>query len=211
VRRRRVEEEGRLERLEDALESVKVALERIELMFLMKDPSVAAGADAYEGLRRSLILAREDRMARLVDLARIDASLQRSDAEGDPGGILDELLASAGVSRIDGPINHDRFDIFGESVDGAELVLLEPAYVHTESDAVIRSGRARYELLVVPTPADDHAEPGDLEPDDLEPDDLEPDDLESDDVDGETVDAAIGDDAVDDDTAEQPGDAEESS
>ncbi len=147
--RRKDEDRLRLERLERAVEEIQHALQRIELMFLMKDPSIPAGADAYEGLRRSLILAREDRMARLVDLARIDASLRRSDGGGDASAVLDELLVAAGVDRVDEPgprPDPGVFDVFGESSPGTVAVVLEPAYVHAETGAVVRSGRVRHEV-----------------------------------------------------------------
>lgn len=213
MRRRHDEHAARLDRVEATLGSVQVALERIELMFLMKDPSVAAGADAYEGLRRSLILAREDRMARLVDLARIDASLQRSDGEGDPAGILDELLSSTGVRRIDGPVDHDRFDIFGESGAGTELVLLEPAYVHAESGAVIRSGRARYEFVADPEPDGPSADDVDTADDVADQDGAEVDEVPVGDAvaDGDVSDdATVDDGATDDADAAAEGDADRS-
>ncbi len=147
--RRKDEERARLDRLESSMDELRHALERVELMFLMKDPSVPAGADAYEGLRRSLIVAREDRMTRLVDLARIDASLQRADGEGGTDAILRELLIAAGVERIDMPSGGaaGSFEVFGSDDDGLELVVLEPAYVHAESGALIRMGRARFESV----------------------------------------------------------------
>jgi len=145
--RRRQEDRSRLDRLESSVDEIRHALERVELMFLMKDPSVPAGADAYEGLRRSLILSREDRMARLVDLARIDASLRRVDGPGGTEAILGELLTAAGIDRLESPSGGDReaFEIFGSDADGSELVVLEPAYVHGESGALIRTGRARFD------------------------------------------------------------------
>ena len=155
--RRKDEERARLERLESSMDELRHALERVELMFLMKDPSVPAGADAYEGLRRSLIVAREDRMTRLVDLARIDASLQRADGEGGTDAILRELLTAAGVERLDSPSGGaaGSFEVFGSDADGLELVVLEPAYVHAESGALIRMGRARFESVPQsPDPAD---------------------------------------------------------
>ncbi len=155
--RRKDEERARLERLESSMDELRHALERVELMFLMKDPSVPAGADAYEGLRRSLIVAREDRMTRLVDLARIDASLQRADGEGGTDAILRELLTAAGVERLDSPSGGaaGSFEVFGSDADGLELVVLEPAYVHVESGALIRMGRARFESVPQsPDPAD---------------------------------------------------------
>ncbi len=145
--RRKDEDRLRLARLEEAVEGIQHSLDRVQLMFLMKDPSVPAGADAYEGLRRSLILAREDRMARLVDLARIDASLHRADGAGDVAAIVDELLVAAGVERVDHPTSgtDGLFDVFGEAGPGTREVVLEAAYVHAESGAVVRTGRVRHE------------------------------------------------------------------
>ena len=81
--RRRTRE--RIEAIERQLEELSHQLERqsdgisnqlelIKTMFTIKDPSAGSSADAYEGLRRTVVLARENRMARLVDLARIDSA-----------------------------------------------------------------------------------------------------------------------------------------
>lgn len=153
--RRRTRE--RIEAIERQLEELSHQLERqsdgisnqlelIKTMFTIKDPSAGASADAYEGLRRTVVLARENRMARLVDLARIDSAASSRELTSDLRVLLDELLSTVGVRRVESMDDLDLFDVFGDPEDGSngELRLVAPAYVHAETGAVVRLGRCEH-------------------------------------------------------------------
>jgi hypothetical protein len=138
-------------RLERQLESISNQLELVKTMFTLKDPAVGSSADAYEGLRRTVVLAREDKMARLVDLARVDAAATTKGLTADLGVLLDELLTAAGMQRVASMEDLELFDVFGDPGDGQSMTpqLIAPAYVHLETGAVVRLGRC--ELVDLPS------------------------------------------------------------
>lgn len=141
-------------RLERQLESISSQLELIKTMFTLKDPAVGSSADAYEGLRRTVVLAREDKMARLVDLARVDAAATTKGLTADLGVLLDELLTAAGMQRVASMEDLELFDVFGDPGDGQSMTprLIAPAYVHLETGAVVRLGRCE----LVDLPSEEH-------------------------------------------------------
>lgn len=132
--------------LERQLDSISNQLELVKTMFTIKDPSAGSSADAYEGLRRTVVLAREEKMARLVDLARVDAAASTRELTSDLRVLLDELLSAAGMQRIESLDDLELFDVFGSPADHQALAprLVAPAYVHVETGAVVRLGRCEF-------------------------------------------------------------------
>lgn len=85
-------------------------------------------------------------MARLVDLARIDSAASSRELTSDLRVLLDELLSTVGVRRVESLDDLELFDVFGGPDDGSngELRLVAPAYVHAETGAVVRLGRCEH-------------------------------------------------------------------
>ena len=158
----------RLARIEDSLQSLSEAMERIQLMFTLKDASADSTADManmYEGLRKSVIIAREVRMARLVDLARIDSARWKSKHPAEFEPLMDELLTAAGLLRQDSYENSP--DDFLTLPKGHEqnpenvFEVARPAYVMKDGGALVQQGHAvlRIMEIVEPSPVEDDEDP----------------------------------------------------
>jgi hypothetical protein len=120
--------------------------ELIETILLVRDPGASMAAQAYEGLRRAIIDARQVRQQHVVHLAQIGAAVHSGASHDDLNLLLRDLLAQAAVTRIDEPHDPNTFDISGE---GEVLTVIEPAYVDAHNGSVIRQGRARASVLPV--------------------------------------------------------------
>ena len=131
----------RSRRLDQQLASLGERLERIEGMLLLKDPGAAKAAEAYEGLRRQIVGATAERVAHLVDLVRLDAAVRAGESTDSLALLLTDLLVRAGVERRDDPALADAFEI-PPGDEGAEMDVIEPAYVETHTGRVVRQGRA---------------------------------------------------------------------
>lgn len=114
--------------------------ELIETILLVRDPGATQAAQAYDGLRRAIIDARQTRQQHLVHLAQIDSALQRGQSGADIQLLLRDLLAQASVERTDDPTKTDCYEIDGS---GDSITVIEAAYIDGITRAVIRQGRAQ--------------------------------------------------------------------
>lgn len=132
----------RTRRLDLRLAALEGQLERIEGMLLLKDPGAARAAEAYDGLRRQMLVAANERTAHLAHLAQLDAALRAGESTGSLALLVADLLAQAGLVRHHDTATEDAFDV-GSGPDGGPLEVLEPAYVDGHTGRVVRQGRAR--------------------------------------------------------------------
>ena len=124
------------------LDTIDRRTELIEAILLVRDPGSSMAAQAFDGLRRAVIDARQARQTHLVHLAQIDTAVQRGATNADLKLLLRDLLAETGVVRLVDPSNVGAFDVSGV---GPNLTVTAPAYVDGATGTVIVQGQARAE------------------------------------------------------------------
>lgn len=131
--------------LHDRFDALESRLDLIDRTLVVKDPGSVRSAEAFEGLRKSIIAAVQERNAHIADLAQLDAHITAGASRETIVLLVGDLLRRAGVERIDriDRTNAEHLQDF-EVVEGsgARLEVIEPAYVdHTGRP--VRRGRAR--------------------------------------------------------------------
>ena len=136
-----------LQQLSSLLDRIDRRTERIETVTLVREPSTAAAADAYEGLRKQVVAAVSARTAHLSQLAQCDVALRRGATQADLAEMLDRWCEQAGLEKLTDPA-HPEFARCFEFVDdrsGGPVEVLEPAYVDRFTGRPVRLGRAQHE------------------------------------------------------------------
>lgn len=125
--------------LEQVRAEIDEALE--ERSIAVVDSDGAPSAQAYEALRVAVTEAAQARRVHLAQLTELDRALRASTSLDGPRLLLKDMMATAGLERVDDP---GRTDVF-EPMDAAEgeVEVAEPAYVDGASGRVIRQGRLR--------------------------------------------------------------------
>ena len=140
------------------LSEIARQLDKIEVALIVRDPGTSLSADAYDGLRRQVIAAAQERTAHLVQLALIDEALRDPrDIEG-LRTLVEEWMGQAGLTRVDDPSHEQLFEVVSGKGSGRELVA--PAYVDASSNRIIKQGRARAVEQLTTSVQDGAASPG---------------------------------------------------
>ncbi|MCA1712159.1 MAG: hypothetical protein LC789_11195 [Actinobacteria bacterium] len=145
--------ERRLDALAEQVDTLASGLERIDAALVVRDPGNARSADAYDGLRRQVAAAAGERRRLLVQLARLGAAVDHGASVDDVRSLAEEWAAEAGLVRWTDTTRADAFTLLGEGDGPVEL--LQPAWIDTATDSVVREGRAQR----LPSPAQVPAEP----------------------------------------------------
>lgn len=128
------------------LRQIDERLQRLETLYIVRDPGNAVSADAYEGLRKRIAAAAKSRDHHLVDLAQLHRHAVTSDSFDVMLAKLEEAMAVVGLKRVesrselpDGVAENEAFDLDGA---GDHLVVTAPAYVEVApSDDLQATGR----------------------------------------------------------------------
>lgn len=142
---------NRLER--ERLTRIEVLLERLDAAVVVKDPGSTRSADAFEGLRRTVIQAAKSHRVHVAHLIALDESI-RSGATIELIKLrVAEYLRELGVEWLEDSSFPEAFDIIGDSQ--GELEVLEPAIVERGEDgnfSILKVGKAqRTASIVSPT------------------------------------------------------------
>jgi hypothetical protein len=116
-------------------------VDRIEVALLVRDPGTSMAAEAYEGLRRQVGAAAQQRRQHLVQLAMMDQALGRTSDPKVLHDLVHEWMNQAGLMRVDEPEHKDLFRVIAGKGDGLEV--LSPAYVDGATGALIQEGQAK--------------------------------------------------------------------
>jgi hypothetical protein len=144
------------ELLQDALARLARLEHEAELMrtvLIVKEPGSALAADAYNGLRKQVVAAAAERRSHMVQLATMAVAVHRATSVSDLVPQVQEWMAQAGVVELHGaPRGWQAQDLFedleGNGLAGAgDIDVVEPAYVDSKTEAVLRLGRARRSAL----------------------------------------------------------------
>jgi hypothetical protein len=143
-RRLRREMQANLYEIERALDQIDRRAEKLETILLVRDPGSSAAAEAYDGLRKQLVSAVSDHLARLSQLVQIDRALRLGADVTVIQSMVEGWFESAGLVRASGN-DETQADLLYELVEdlGGALEILEAAYVESATGRVIRQGRAR--------------------------------------------------------------------
>jgi hypothetical protein len=146
--------------LTERFDQIERRSDRMELILTLKDPGSTAAADAYDGLRKQVIAAATDRLAHLTQLVQFDAAIRNRASLEVLSSMAQGWLDSSGLATVTDP-DHEQHDLIFEVVENLEGApeVLEPAYVDTQSNRVIRRGRIRYGAPVPLDPPGEIAEP----------------------------------------------------
>lgn len=131
-------------------------LDKLELYFTIRDPGTAKSAEAYDGLRKSLIAAYKGTQNHMAHLAQLHRAARAADSIEPLIAKLDEFMQQIGVVEISDPSVVDLdpshpsltevFDVTQR--DGNQLVVDEPAYVSANDGngyMVVTRGVAHFE------------------------------------------------------------------
>ncbi|MFN3219825.1 MAG: hypothetical protein ACE367_25335 [Acidimicrobiales bacterium] len=122
------------------LRKIEDLLTRIDTALVVRDPGSARSAEAYEGLRKQVAMAARSRREHLAQLVEMSDAIDRGATVDTLRERVDEWTMQAGLTRLTtvDPIDHFEIEGSGEVVE-----VVEPAWIDSESGALIRSGRAR--------------------------------------------------------------------
>jgi hypothetical protein len=129
----------RLKAIETQLEKLDHSIDRIELVTVVREPNTGMSADAYNGLRKQVIAAVNERVAHLGQLAQFDAAMRTGASGEELTALSREWLEQSGLERVDDMAVAEAFEMVGPE-DATGQRLLRPAYIDTASGRVIRGG-----------------------------------------------------------------------
>jgi hypothetical protein len=128
----------------EQLDRMEVLLQRLDSAVVVRDLGSARAAEAFDGLRKSVIQASKSHRVHVAHLIALDESIRS-------GGTLDlvrlrvaEYLRELGIERLESPEILEAFDIVGD-VDG-DIEVLEAAIVERGDEgrtSILRVGKAR--------------------------------------------------------------------
>lgn len=119
-------------------------LDKLELYFTIRDPGTSKSAEAYEGLRKSLIAAYKGTQSHMAHLAQLHRAATTADSLDPVVAKLGEFMEQVGVVEISDPSQvglDPRSPSFTEFFDltaaeGGHLVIDQSAYVSVQDGAV---------------------------------------------------------------------------
>jgi len=116
---------ARLSEVERSLDRISRSIERIEVATIVREPSSALSVDAYDGLRRQIVAAAQERTAHLRQLAVFAEAAQNQAPQLGP--VVEEWLTQAGLVRWPDPADSRYYDELGG--EGEDLRILRHAFV----------------------------------------------------------------------------------
>lgn len=141
----------------EQLDRMEVLLQRLDSAVVVRDPGSARAAEAFDGLRKSVIQASKSHRVHVAHLIALDETIRS-------GGTLDlvrlrvaEYLRELGIERLETPEHLEAFDVVGDS-DG-DIEVLEAAIIEHVDDgriSILKVGKAK--RTARPTPPTDEIE-----------------------------------------------------
>jgi hypothetical protein len=141
---RKKELQGRLDELRQLLGQVERHGDRMSTILMVREPGTSDAADAYEGLRKQLLIAVTERRSHLSQLVQLDDALSRGVDPRTLTAMVGNWLEQASLRRVrdfSEPDHRELFEILGDPGDDLEVV--SPAYVDELTGRPVRLGRLR--------------------------------------------------------------------
>ena len=126
------------------LRNIESLLERIDAAIVVRDLGNARSADAFDGLRKSSLVATKSRRTHISHLVSLDESIRNGGSLDLVKARLAEYLNELGIERLTDLRHLECFDVVGDSAGDIEI--LEPAVVERADDGkltILRVGKAQ--------------------------------------------------------------------
>lgn len=123
---------------------------KLETLLIVQDPKGPLSADAYDGLRKSVVHATQARRHHVSHLVSLRDSLDRKASQELISDRVNEFLNELGVLWVEDPTHADLFTFESNPKDGelGEWVCTKPAVVSRAENGDLmlhRQGAARWE------------------------------------------------------------------
>ena len=141
----------------DRLWRIEALLERLDSAVVVKDPGSARSADAFEGLRRTIIQNAKSHRVHVAHLIALDESIWSGATIELIRFRVAEYLRELGVERLEDSSVPEAFDIVGDGQ--GEFEVLEPAISERGEDgnfSILKVGKARRTASVVSFTTEPH-------------------------------------------------------
>lgn len=126
------------------LRDIESLLERIDAAIVVRDLGNARSAEAFDGLRKSILMATKSRRTHISHLVSLDESIRNGGSLDLVKARLAEYLNELGIERLTDLRHLECFDVVGDSE--GEIEVLEPAVVERADDGkliILRVGKAQ--------------------------------------------------------------------
>lgn len=147
------------------LRIIEELLSKLEVILLVRDPGATMAAEAFEGLRRQVAMAAQDRQTHLAHLSELDASIAKGADIDGLKKVLSGMMSRAGLDRVadEDAIGSGPAGLFAiEETAGPRVEVIAPAYVDRQTGAIVRQGIARRPVAVTVSVSDGLEPGGDL-------------------------------------------------
>lgn len=137
------------------IDQIETLLHRIEAALVVQNPGTVLAAEAFDGLRKTLLHSAKSRRAHVAHLVSLRESLDRGAALELISERVDDFLAELGVYVITDTSREQHF-VFDGDADGPECVV--PAIIDVGvdgSEVTIREGQARRRTVTPPKQLDE--------------------------------------------------------
>lgn len=130
-------------RSDQKLDALVEMVTRIESALVVRDPGNARSAEAYEGLRRTIVATGSDRRRHLAHLVAFAEALDGGVPPEDIRRMVDQWCQEEGLARSSDVDRPELYRLVGS--DDGDLVVVEQAWVDTRVEgrpALVRQGQA---------------------------------------------------------------------
>lgn len=128
---------------QDALNQILILLERVEASLVVRDPGNSRSAEAFDGLRKSLLQSSKNRRIHVSHLLSLSDSIERGAEYQLIKDRVSDFLSEMGVSRTSDVSRTEFFEVTGG--DGPYLECVVPAVVESLDNgeiSLVRLGEA---------------------------------------------------------------------
>jgi hypothetical protein len=141
---KRHQREAVIESIHDLVTTLERRMDTMNTILLVREPQSVVAGEAYEGLRKQVVASVTERNVHLAQLMQFDVALRQGAGPDTLHEMVLGWIEQAGLQRVERLSGPERAHLF-QMVDdqGGELEVLEPAYVDSMNDRVIRQGRVR--------------------------------------------------------------------
>ena len=130
--------------LSEQVSDLKELMSWLVAAMVVTDQPTAAAANAYEGLRSSVIQASKDRNRLLVTLAGLDYALDLGQDLATIQSKVTEEMERSGLTKTTATSDENLYDFDNDKPTFFAIEVMKPAYIDRESGALVRPGTARW-------------------------------------------------------------------
>lgn len=126
------------------ISAIEKALAKIETLLIVRDPGNALSADAYDALRRTVLLAAKARRSHIGHLISLKDGYERGLSASDLGHRIDECVSELGLVYSSDYTIEGAFEVIGG--DGNQIEVIRPALLDVAEGnvvSIIRQGQVR--------------------------------------------------------------------